>query len=88
MTMRKGTLARRTFDRALQALPVTQHDRIWKLYIQWARNFGVEETAIRVFRRYLMFDSAHREVRNNQTFNKHEQIRVIVMQNVLYLLRI
>jgi pre-mRNA-splicing factor SYF1 len=27
------TRARRTFDRALTALPVTQHDRIWILYL-------------------------------------------------------
>ncbi len=27
------TKTRRTFDRALQALPVTQHDRIWILYL-------------------------------------------------------
>lgn len=26
--MKKGTLARRTFDRALQALPITQHNRV------------------------------------------------------------
>ena len=24
---------RRTFDRALQALPITQHDRVWQLYL-------------------------------------------------------
>ena len=30
---RKVTRARRTFDRALQALPITQHDRVWVLYL-------------------------------------------------------
>lgn len=25
--------ARRTFDRALAALPITQHDRVWVLYL-------------------------------------------------------
>ena len=29
------TLTRRTFDRALQSLPVTQHDKIWPLYKEW-----------------------------------------------------
>lgn len=24
-----GTKARRTFDRALQALPITQHEKVW-----------------------------------------------------------
>lgn len=27
------TRTRRTFDRALQSLPITQHDRIWQLYL-------------------------------------------------------
>lgn len=59
--MRKGTATRKVFDRALQSLPITQHENIWKLYITWVKDFGVEETAIRVYRRYLMFDSSHRE---------------------------
>lgn len=61
VVMRKGTSARKVFDRALQSLPITQHDKIWNCYISWAKNFGVEETAIRVFRRFLMFDSSRRE---------------------------
>ena len=27
------TRTRRTFDRALQSLPITQHERIWQLYL-------------------------------------------------------
>ena len=59
--MKRGTETRRVFDRALQSLPVTQHKDIWALYIAWVRNFGVEETAVRVYRRYLMFDPSQRE---------------------------
>jgi hypothetical protein len=33
LVQRKVTCARRTFDRALQALPITQHDRVWVLYL-------------------------------------------------------
>lgn len=33
MDMRLVTTARRTFDRALAALPITQHDRVWVLYL-------------------------------------------------------
>lgn len=33
MGRRAVTRARRTFDRALQALPITQHDRVWVLYL-------------------------------------------------------
>jgi pre-mRNA-splicing factor SYF1 len=57
----RGTTARRTFDRALQALPITQHKKIWDLYIKWAKGFGVGETCVRVYRRYLMYDSSSRE---------------------------
>ena len=49
----KITRTRRTFDRALQALPLTQHHRIWPLYIQSVRTYDLPETAVRVYRRYL-----------------------------------
>lgn len=43
------------FDRALKALPVSQHDKIWKLYIKWAENseFVPLETGCSVFERYI-----------------------------------
>lgn len=47
------TRTRRTFDRALQALPVTQHNRIWPLYIDFIQLHDISETAIRVYKRYL-----------------------------------
>lgn len=46
------TKTRRSFDDALRALPVTQHGRIWDLYLQFAKAAG-GETAIRINRRYL-----------------------------------
>lgn len=46
------TQTRRTFDRALRALPVTQHNRIWKLYLSFA-NSASGETAVKVWRRYM-----------------------------------
>ncbi|OAP62897.1 pre-mRNA-splicing factor syf1 [Fonsecaea erecta] len=46
------TKTRRTFDRALRALPVTQHNRIWKLYKSFANSAG-GETAVRVWARYV-----------------------------------
>ncbi|PKA56207.1 hypothetical protein AXF42_Ash011136 [Apostasia shenzhenica] len=56
------TTARRTFDRALRALPVTQHDRIWSLYLALVSLPGVPvETSLRVYRRYLLFDPSHIE---------------------------
>lgn len=46
------TLARRTFDRALRALPITQHNRIWALYITFA-NAAAGDTAVKIWRRYM-----------------------------------
>lgn len=59
--LQRGTLTRKTFDRALQALPITQHKELWRLYISWAKDFGVPQTAIKIFRRYLMYDPSYRE---------------------------
>jgi pre-mRNA-splicing factor SYF1 len=46
------TWTRQTFDRALRSLPVMQHERIWPLYLKFAKKAG-GETAMRVFRRYI-----------------------------------
>ena len=56
------TRTRRTFDRALCALPVTQHDRIWEPYLVFVSKKGVPiETSLRVYRRYLKYDPTHIE---------------------------
>lgn len=48
------TRTRRAFDRALEALPITQHTRLWPLYMNFIRRDHVPvETAIRVFKRYM-----------------------------------
>ncbi|KAJ3111120.1 pre-mRNA-splicing factor syf1 [Phlyctochytrium bullatum] len=46
------TRCRRTFDRALKALPITQHHLIWPEYLAFATRCG-GETAVRVWRRYM-----------------------------------
>ena len=46
------TRMRRLFDRCLTSLPVTQHDRIWPLYLKFIGQPGIPmETAVRVRRR-------------------------------------
>ena len=56
------TRARRAFDRCLMALPVTQHDRIWVLYLKFASQEGIPvETASRIYERYLKIEPAHAE---------------------------
>lgn len=56
------TRTRRVFDRSLQSLPPTQHDRIWELYLQFSKQDEVPvETALRVYRRFLKFDPSQVE---------------------------
>lgn len=56
------TRTRRAFDRALCALPVTQHDRIWEPYLVFVSQRGIPiETSLRVYRRYLKYDPSHIE---------------------------
>ncbi|KAK9707214.1 hypothetical protein RND81_07G180400 [Saponaria officinalis] len=56
------TKTRRCFDRALCALPVTQHDRVWGEYLGFVSQRGIPiETSLRVYRRYLKYDPTHIE---------------------------
>ena len=59
--LKKGTATRIVFDRALKALPVTQHEELWKVYVEWALAFGIFETTKQVLRRYIMFEPTYRE---------------------------
>ncbi|KAF2754436.1 pre-mRNA-splicing factor syf1 [Pseudovirgaria hyperparasitica] len=54
------TSTRRTFDRALRALPITQHSRIWALYRPFA-NSASGETAVKIWRRYIQIHPEHTE---------------------------
>eukprot|EP00761_Pharyngomonas_kirbyi_P004703 gb/GECH01004708.1/.p1 GENE.gb/GECH01004708.1/~~gb/GECH01004708.1/.p1 ORF type:complete len:902 (+),score=289.33 gb/GECH01004708.1/:1-2706(+) len=57
MRQKKISKTRKTFDRALKALPITQHDKVWKFYLKFIRqDFIPPETAVRVWRRYLMLE--------------------------------
>ena len=54
------TSTRRTFDRALRALPITQHNRIWVLYKPFA-NSASGQTAIKIWRRYMQIHPENAE---------------------------
>ncbi|CAH1785851.1 unnamed protein product [Owenia fusiformis] len=53
MDQGKIVRTRRTFDRALRGLPISQHYRIWPLYLKFIKLYPLHETAVRVFRRYM-----------------------------------
>jgi pre-mRNA-splicing factor SYF1 len=55
------TQTRKTYDRALMSLPVTQHEKIWDSYIDWVTNLPIAQTAICVYKRYLKFNPDARE---------------------------
>ena len=56
------TKTRQAFDRALCSLPLTQHGRVWELYLLFVNQKGVPvETSLRIHRRYLKFDPTHVE---------------------------
>jgi pre-mRNA-splicing factor SYF1 len=76
MKQKKGTFLRRTFDRALQSLPITQHKKIWKLYLKFARELGVWQTAVRIYRRNLKFDPTNREeyIEYLQSIGKFQEV--------------
>ena len=54
------TTTRRAFDRALRALPLTQHNRIWALYRPFA-NSASGETAVKIWRRYMQIHPENAE---------------------------
>ncbi|KAF7115728.1 hypothetical protein CNMCM5793_003231 [Aspergillus hiratsukae] len=54
------TQTRRTFDRALRALPITQHNRIWKLYKAFARSAS-GPTAVKIWARYMQIHPENAE---------------------------
>ena len=47
------TRTRHAFDRALRALPITQHSRVWPKYLAFVNMYEIPETAVRVYRRYV-----------------------------------
>ncbi|KAI9561619.1 hypothetical protein GHT06_012579 [Daphnia sinensis] len=57
----KITTTRKVFDRALRALPITQHSRIWPLYLKFVKMHPIPETAVRVFRRFLKLSAEDAE---------------------------
>ena len=42
-------------------MPITQHHRIWPLYLNFVKKHDIPETAVRVFRRYLKLFPENRE---------------------------
>ncbi|OHT06115.1 Pre-mRNA-splicing factor SYF1 [Tritrichomonas foetus] len=55
------SLLRRTFNRALQSLPITQHDRLWEAYLHIIRDLHAVATTDDAYRRFLKLHPEHIE---------------------------
>ena len=55
------TKTRHIFDRALMSLPVTQHEKIWEIYLDWVISLPTSQTAICVYNRYIKLNPDIRE---------------------------
>jgi len=63
MKQKAVSRARRALDNGLRSLPITQHTRMWELYVKYIKEGEVpKETALCAFRRYLMLEPDHVEV--------------------------
>lgn len=83
------TNVRRTFDRCLRALPITQHNRIWALYLPFA-NAASGDTAVKVWRRYMQVHPEHAEdfielLVKNQSFTEAAQTYIKVLNNTKFI---
>ena len=52
ITQNKITKTRKVFDEALKALPITQHEMIWKAYIAWIKEINIPMLSKKVLMRY------------------------------------
>ena len=67
------TRARRVFDKALESLPITQHHRIWPLYLDFIKKPHIPtETAVRVFKRYMQLRPEDAEEFINYLHSKNQ----------------
>lgn len=59
--LRRITQTRHVLDRALRALPITQHNRIWTVYLQFACDSGIHSLGVRTYQRYLQLEPSKSE---------------------------
>jgi pre-mRNA-splicing factor SYF1 len=77
------THTRRTFNKALQALPTAQHDRIWPLYLEFVQHVN-PRTASSIWLRYIEFNTAEIEtcVENLIDLGQYQQAADLLIKMV------
>ena len=58
---KRMTLLRRTFNKALQSLPITQHNRMWETYLHIVRDSNSIATVDDAYKRFLKLHPEHIE---------------------------
>jgi len=46
------TRTRKACDRALRSLPITQHHRVWPIYLKLIETYDIPDTGVKVYKRY------------------------------------
>ena len=56
------TKTKLVFNKALQAIPITQHKKLWDIYIPWVESLsGCHKSKIEIFKRYIKFNPDYKE---------------------------
>lgn len=78
------TRTRKVIDRALRALPITQHNRIWPIYLEFVQKYDIPETGVRVFRRYLKLfpENAEEYIEYLKTISRLDECAVLLAKIV------
>ena len=53
ISLRRVTNTKRVFDRALKSIVISQHEKIWEYYLEWAESLRLQAVGVSVFNRYL-----------------------------------
>ncbi|KAI5296097.1 pre-mRNA-splicing factor syf1 [Ascosphaera acerosa] len=70
------TATRKIFDSALRALPITQHNRIWKLYKMFARSVG-GITSVKIYGRYMQIHPENAEEYIDILIDNHQHTEAV-----------
>ena len=85
----KITKTRKVFDEALKSLPVTQHEKIWKAYIEWAKEVNVPMMTSTVIKRYTKLNPDAREefvyfMIKNEQFNQASKLIIDILNDDMF----
>ncbi|KAF8820822.1 XPA binding protein 2 family protein [Cardiosporidium cionae] len=80
------TRTRRTYDRALRSLPITQHSLLWEKYLSFIKSAGLLQTSLCVYRRYLMLEpenvEAYIDLLNSEEAQKWDEAALLLSKIV------